>query len=95
VRLQSTRELALLVTRRRKDLGMTQEQLARRAGVRRATLADLERGDSTPSFATATRLLAALDLVLDASPTPDDGIKSETARRPRPSLDDVLARNRE
>lgn len=86
MRVGSERDLALLVARRRKELGLTQGQLARQAGMRRATLADLERGDTTPSFATVTALLAALGLVLDASPSRSDALPG----RRRPSLDEVL-----
>jgi len=86
MRVGSERDLALLVSRRRKELGLTQDQLARQAGVRRATLADLERGDTTPSFATVTALLNALGLVLDASPLESDALRG----RRRPSLEEVL-----
>lgn len=88
MRLQSERDLSLLVARRRKELGLTQEQLSKQAGVRRATLADLERGGTTPSFTTVTALLAALDLMLDVSP-------AGAARGLRTSsLDEVLDRVR-
>lgn len=90
MRLRSVRDLSLLVARRRKELGLTQDQLAHKAGVRRATLADLERGSTSPSFATGTALLAALDLVLDAAPRARTTESAAEPARRRPSLDDVL-----
>ena len=51
---------------RRTDLGQSQEQVARRAGVSRKWLSDFERGATTAvELPLVLRLLAALDLELD------------------------------
>lgn len=48
-----------LVTRRRRA-GLTQAELARRAGIRVETLNRVERGRTTPDFATIRKLVAAI-----------------------------------
>jgi predicted transcriptional regulator len=45
----------------RAALGWSQGELARRAGVSRTTVADLERGHGEPRLATMRRLVAALE----------------------------------
>ncbi|HEV3312792.1 MAG TPA: tetratricopeptide repeat protein [Chloroflexota bacterium] len=53
----------LLLSRYRRGAGLTQEDLAERAGLSRRTISDLERGvKSTPQAATLDLLLSALDL---------------------------------
>jgi transcriptional regulator with XRE-family HTH domain len=64
MRLATDRDLAAFVRSRRRDLGMTQAKLALAAGVRRATVADVENARSNPTFATALALLAALGVTL-------------------------------
>lgn len=51
--------------RLRTAAGLTQAQLAGMVGVRQATLSDLERGQSRPTFATLHELTEALDCTLD------------------------------
>lgn len=45
---------------RRSEAGLSQVQLARRAGIRPETLNRIERGHTTPDFATVRKLLRAL-----------------------------------
>jgi len=45
--------------------GMTQEQLANAAGVRRETIVFLEKGTYNPSLLLAHRVAKALDLTID------------------------------
>lgn len=54
------RALAERLTARRRDLGITQAALARRADVRVETLNRIERGKVTPDFATIRKLVVAL-----------------------------------
>lgn len=54
-------ELIVRVRERRQALGLTQQQLAERAGVSRQTLVAIEAGRLTPSVVTALRLARALE----------------------------------
>jgi transcriptional regulator with XRE-family HTH domain len=58
---------------RRTALGMTQTQLAARAGMTQAAISRLEHGGSTPTIPLLERLAAALDstLHLDIAPNND------------------------
>lgn len=49
-----------LIRTRRSAYGLTQEQLARRAGTTQAALSRLERGELSPTVATLERLLGCL-----------------------------------
>ena len=52
--------LALKIVRDRRRLGLTQLELARRAGIRPATLDRIEHGKTTPSLATVRKIDRAL-----------------------------------
>jgi DNA-binding XRE family transcriptional regulator len=49
---------------RRRELRLTQQQLAQRSGVGQAEISKIERGRSTPTLDTYSRLAAALDVSL-------------------------------
>ena len=49
----------------REHFGLTQEELADRAGIRQPSLARLERGDSTPRKSTLKKLADAMDLIVE------------------------------
>lgn len=53
--------LAEKLVRRRLAAGLSQAELARRAGVRGETLNRIERGRTTPDFATIRKLVVAMD----------------------------------
>lgn len=53
--------LANKLIRRRQVAGLTQAELARRAGIRPETLNRIERGRTTPDFATIRKLVNAMD----------------------------------
>jgi DNA-binding XRE family transcriptional regulator len=53
--------LAEKLVRRRQAAGLSQAELARRAGVRPETLNRIERGRTTPDFATVRKLAVAMD----------------------------------
>lgn len=57
--------LALKIIRRRRAAGLTQAQLARRAGIRPETLNRIERARATPSVATALRITRAIEQAED------------------------------
>ena len=50
------------VKARREELGLTQEELAHRAGIHRTYLSDVERGARNLSLVNIERLAAALSL---------------------------------
>lgn len=63
--MQGQRELLVHVRARRQALGMTQQQLAERAGISRQTLVAIEAGRLAPSVTVALRLARALGCAVD------------------------------
>ena len=55
--------LARKLIQRRRVAGLSQAELARRAGIRPETLNRIERGRSTPDFATVRKLVVAMNAV--------------------------------
>lgn len=53
--------LADKLVRRRRAVGLSQAELARRAGIRPETLNRIERGHTTPDFATVRKLVVAMN----------------------------------
>ncbi len=53
--------LAAKLLRRRRAAGLSQVELARRAGIRPETLNRIERGRTTPDFATIRKLVVAMN----------------------------------
>jgi ribosome-binding protein aMBF1 (putative translation factor) len=53
--------LAEKIVRRRRASGLSQAELARRAGIRPETLNRIERGKSTPDFKTVRKLVVAMN----------------------------------
>ena len=53
--------LAEKLIRRRQASGLSQAELARRADIRGETLNRIERGKTTPDFATVRKLVLAMD----------------------------------
>ena len=67
----------------RRQLNLTQEELARRAGVPRQALSDYERGHSSPKMATASKIAEGLGLasVADVFGATPDEVASEVSER--------------
>lgn len=65
--------LGALIREHRHAAGLTQTELARRAGTSQPTVARLETGTSEPTVATLRRIASALgvDLVIEFHPIPD------------------------
>ncbi len=57
-------ELGRALLRARETCGMTQEELARRAGISQEVISKLERGGSNPTMRTLERLARAMDMCL-------------------------------
>ncbi len=51
------------IIRRRKSAGLTQTDLARRAGIRPETFSRLEKGKSTPDVDTVDKIIRVLERV--------------------------------
>ena len=78
--------LGTKITERRKTLKLSQAELARKAGLSRATLDALENGRAGElGFSKVTRLLAALGLELTL----------QTASSQRPTLDQLMQEDRD
>lgn len=64
ISLRSSLQMGEAIRRRRKLLGWSQVELARRAGIKQANLSAIEHGVEGVRFSTLNRLLAALNLEL-------------------------------
>ena len=74
------------ITERRKGLKLSQAELARKAGISRATLDALENGRAGEmGFSKVSRLLSALGMELAIA----------TASSHRPTLDELMAEDRD
>lgn len=60
--VRSPKTLGVALRRRRRQLELTQAQLAERAGIRQATVSQAENGLETVKLRTVMDLLRALDL---------------------------------
>lgn len=70
VEIRSVNDLAAVVRGRRQDLGLSQAELAARAGVSRKWVYQFEAGRPTAELRLILRALDALGLVLDISDEP-------------------------
>lgn len=50
------------IRERRKELGISQGELAKKCGIAQSTLCDIEQGRSNPSISVAVKLANALDI---------------------------------
>jgi CheY-like chemotaxis protein len=74
------------VRSRRKRLGISQEELAGRAGLHRTYVADIERGARNLSLANIEKLAKALETSIPTLFTPDDLTAKPDASKPREIL---------
>jgi ribosome-binding protein aMBF1 (putative translation factor) len=63
--LMDRTSLAAKLIRRRRAAGLSQAELARRAAIRPETLNRIERGRTTPDFATIRKLVVAINAALE------------------------------
>ncbi len=71
--IQTTRAFGAAIRGARKDRGLSQAELASRAGVGRPWLSELETGKRTVELGRVLLVLAALDLAIDFVPAPRPG----------------------
>ena len=89
MRITTGRDLAAAVRGRRKDVAISQAELARRAGVARKSISEIESSKSSPELGLVLRVLEALGLVLE--------VERSTATRKSKSavdLDAILEEHR-
>ncbi len=68
--VQTSKAFGSAVRRRRTDQGLSQVELAARAGVGRPWLSELETGKRTAELGRALSVLSALDLAITFVPVP-------------------------
>jgi len=68
--IDSSQALGLYIRTARKTKGLSQQLLGRLAGVRQATVSNIERGEGGVSLATIFRVLAALGLGMNLADKP-------------------------
>ena len=78
MKIGSPRDLAAAVRGRRASLGLSQADLAKRAGVSRPWLSNVEAGKPTAEFGRIIRLLDALGLSLHLDLTSSDITGADT-----------------
>lgn len=89
-----------LIRERRRANGLTQSQLALRAGSTQAAISRLERGEISPTIETINRLLAVMgeeaDIVVQRSGLECDGnrLRALRSRTPADRLTQAIAWNR-
>lgn len=91
MRLQSINDLAAAVRGRRIDLGLTQEELALRAGLSRKWIYEFEAGKPMAGLRPILKVLDALGLALEL--VPDAGARLGDGDRV--DLDMVIEEHRE
>jgi y4mF family transcriptional regulator len=89
MKIRSIRDLAATVRGRRKDLGLSQAELAARAGVSRKWIYQFEAGKPTAELRLILRVLDSLGLVLDVAYDEQAG-----AAQPTGDLDALIEEHR-
>jgi transcriptional regulator with XRE-family HTH domain len=89
VPVRSAQDLAAIVKGRRKEIRLSQAELAARAGVARKSISELEGGKSRPELGLLLSVLEQLGLVLEIH-----GAPSERRVRGTVDLDAVLEEHR-
>jgi HTH-type transcriptional regulator / antitoxin HipB len=80
VRISTIRDIAAAVRGRRTDLGLSQAELARRAGVSRKWISEFEAGKPTAELGLVIRVLDELGIMLDLT-SGEEAAPSRTAQR--------------
>jgi predicted transcriptional regulator len=77
-------EIAMLIRRSRKDAGMSQRELARKARTAQSVIARIELGETSPTWDTLMRIVRAsghtLRTVLEVKPVVDQSILDDVPR---------------
>lgn len=93
--MPGVRVAARLIRDARRRAGLSQRELAHRAGTSQSTVSAYESGRKDPTAGTLARILAAAGATLEAAAGPENTREYLASRRPRyepPSLADTAAR---
>ena len=71
--LRTSRDLGAAIRRARQDRGLSQAELAARAGVGRPWLSEVESGKRTAEIGRILLVVSALDLTMALLPAPEPG----------------------
>jgi HTH-type transcriptional regulator/antitoxin HipB len=74
MRIRNTEDIGNYLRDQRHEAGLTQTDLAARAGVSRRWLSDLEAGKPTTEVGLVLRVVGALGLIVDLRPAPHQDI---------------------
>jgi HTH-type transcriptional regulator / antitoxin HipB len=89
---KTPREIGLLLRERRRQLGLDQQELAKRAGTSRQWIIEVEKGKARAEVGLVMRALAVLGLSLDVRPSEPRRAHDQAA--PPFDLDAVIERAR-
>lgn len=81
------RDLSAIVRGSRMDQGLSQDELARRAGVSRKTVNEVERGATDPRLSIMLAILDALGITLDARRSDTDATSSPASESLHSKID--------
>ena len=95
--MATVQSIRAAVLGRRRELGLSQAQLAERIGVSRKWVSEFERGKATAELGLVLRLLESLDLQLTITPTgrSDRAREEERVTSPLVDLDALLEEYRD
>ena len=97
MRLRSPMDFAVLVHQRRRELKLSQSELARRAGTSREWIVDLEKGKPRVPLSLVLRALRALQIAIVTAEDP--GMRGTAAKQKRAGgsaadIDEILKKLR-
>jgi HTH-type transcriptional regulator/antitoxin HipB len=87
--VKSAKDIGLALSSRRRFLGLTQAELARRVGVTRRWVIGVEKGKGSVELELVLRAAGALGLVLDLRP---ESGAAGSARTPEADIDAIVAK---
>lgn len=90
MQIRTAKELGALIKDRRHALKLSQSDLARRVGVSRLWIVELERGKTTAQISLVLRTLKALNVPMQASITPT----TDAQRADAIDLDAIIQRTK-
>lgn len=87
MRVRTPLDLGLLLRERRRSLGLSQQEVALRAGVGREWLVSAEQGKPRAEVGLVLRTLLALDLLVDIAPKAQERPAARPAQAPPDAVD--------